>query len=78
MTYNGNTSYYIDLPYPTKVNIYLNNTYRLMGITGPKYKYIKIYNYINYVLCYDTCSSCKIGENGENQICTVVKIQNFY
>ena len=48
-----------------------------MGITGPKYKYIKIYNYINYVLCYDTCSSCNIGGNEENQNCTSCKDSKF-
>ena len=42
---NNNIIYFIDLPLPTKININVNKPfkYKLMGITGPKYKFVKIY-----------------------------------
>ena len=65
--------YFLDLPIPKKYNLRKSNQliyYKLMGITGPKYKYVKIY-YTKYLRnCYETCSTCSdIGiENDQNCI----------
>ena len=40
--------YYMDLHMPTKIDLYKRNQkfiFKLMGITGPKYKYVKFYDH---------------------------------
>ena len=70
-TKNNSIVYYIDLPLPKEINLYRKNLYRLMGITGPKYKYIKMYEPVNYSICYMTCKTCNHnGSSVENQNCT--------
>ena len=53
--------YYLNLPFPKKFNFHKPNQkfiYKLMGITGPKYKYVKIYDIKYLLFCYETCSEC--------------------
>ena len=53
--------YYLDLPMPTKIDLLKRNQkfiYKLMGITGPKYKYVKFYDHYYLSTCYETCLKC--------------------
>ena len=53
--------YYLDLPMPTKIDLLKRNQkfiYKLMGITGPKYKYVKFYDRYYLSTCYETCLKC--------------------
>ena len=64
--------YYLDLPVPKKYNIHKSNhkfLYKLMGITGPKYKYVKIYDKKYMINCYETCSTCSNIGNTNEQKC---------
>ena len=57
----GSLIYYIDLPNPTKINLYKRNqrlVFKVMGITGPKRKYVKFYDSYTLRICYETCSKC--------------------
>ena len=50
--------YYLDIPFPKKINIHKPNQiigYKLMGITGPKYKYVKIHEQKTLITCYENC-----------------------
>ena len=62
----NNIIYYIDLPLPTKINIKYSNKafkYKLMGITGPKYKFVKTYGTL-----YDReCPEGKVLDKINNQ-----------
>ena len=65
--------YYIDLPNPTKVNLYKKNqilSYKVMGITGPKRKYVKFYHSYFLRICYETCSKCEYLGSDDIHNCT--------
>ena len=65
-------NYYIDLPYPKKFDFKKINQIlkiRLMGVTGPKYNYVKIYDSYNAYICYDTCSTCSYIGTKDQQNC---------
>ena len=63
---------YISLPIQKKnfLNKSQRLVYKLMGITGPKFKYIRFYNSYYYKKCYETCSECIDIGNEQNHNCT--------
>ena len=68
--------HYTDLPFPKTFNFNKKNQkfeYRLMGITGPKYTYVKIYYYNTLYICYETCSSCSNTGSQDKQNCITCK-----
>ena len=70
--FNNSNYYYIDLPNPTKINLYERNkkfSFKLMGITGPKYKYVGFYPSFHLSMCYETCLECKSNGTEDNQNC---------
>ena len=76
---NETNTYYVDFPFPSKLNIFGSNNrlkFKLMGVTGPKYKYIKIYNtiHLNISLCHINCNECKYMGDDNNQNCTSCNI----
>jgi len=65
--------YYIDLM-PKKFKFYNKShkvMYKLMGITGPKQKYVKFYDSFFLSVCYKTCLRCIDIGNEQNHNCTV-------
>jgi len=65
--------YYIDLM-PKKFKIYNKSQkyiYKLMGVTGPKQKYVKFYDSFYLSVCYKTCLRCDDIGNEQNHNCTV-------
>ena len=76
---NETNTYYADFPFPSKLNIFGSNKrlkFKLMGITGPKYKYVKIYYtiHLNLSLCHINCNECKYIGDDNNQNCTSCNI----
>ena len=74
--------YYTDLPFPKKFDFNKKNQkieYRLMGITGPKYNYVKIYDYNYLIICYETCSTCSgIGNNYDHNCKSCIEGKVYY
>ena len=70
---DSNLIYYIDLPNPTKVNLYKRNqrlAFKIMGITGPKRKYVKFYDTFFLRICYETCLKCNDTGSDDFHNCT--------